>query len=168
MPRRSWVGGLVALALCVSGEAGAQSDFGRFGLEAYRAGDYAMAEDFLKKAIAHEYEKDEHKLLKLPPLAEARTKELRKALAAVYWETLRDHELMDFAEAFLPPEEQHTWWCRVLERRGHTTYAEECWREGGYEARFKRAARSRLLKEAFAPDGTVYGHRPLPPYPERP
>jgi hypothetical protein len=163
--------GVMVLSACavVHDERRHIQTVGAFGMEAYLAGDYPLAEDFLKKAIAAEYEKvafapeDEPWHTDGSYDARGKTEVWRNALAHVYWETGRDYVLLDFAEQYLGSENKQYWWCRILERRGHPTYAESCWIGVGGNIQAKRVIRTELLRDAFAPDGSVFGRR-SPPY----
>lgn len=147
---------------------GADNFYGQYGLEAYRLGRYELAENFLTAAIEQEYH--QNRLFLGAKGAEPddnmeawqRSEPYRTTLAQVFWETEQDFKLLDYSEAYLGAEDAQRWWCRVLERRGHPAKAERCWGEMGEQEEGKRALRTRLLLETFAP-GATFGHRPPPP-----
>lgn len=157
------------LLLCLVPTALWANDYARFGIESYQAGNLPLAERFLFKAIATEYNKipgyrkDDDRWYTREMAVYNETKPWRETLAHVYWEMGRDHVLLDYADQYLHQNQQDYWWCRVLERRGHNEYSENCWIAAGYNSRSKRATRSRLLLDVFAPDGTLFGNRPPPP-----
>ena len=152
----------------LSSAAFAQNKVGDIGVEAYEAGDYVLAERYLLKAIAYEYQQenatddDYWALSGGDGDAWHATTKYREVLAHVYWETSRDHKLLDHAEQFLTRDAQQFWWCRVLERRGHNEYAENCWKGEGYDEQTKRTIRTQMLLQSLTPDGTLFGYRPMP------
>lgn len=149
-------------------QAGNANDYGRMGMEAFHSGSYAIAEDFLKTALEEERKAvkwlwpNDVWYLKNKKVRET-TKPWREALAYLYWETGKDHVLLDHAEDYLNEHAQDFWWCRVTERRAHHTVATDCWAVTGYEDRLKRTIRTDVLLDTFGPKDTVFGNRPPPP-----
>lgn len=110
------------------------------GVEAYKEGDYRMAEEMLLVALtSFEWDESEHPDVPL----------WVTTLANVYWETGENEKLLNLVEEHQAEADADMWFCRVLERRRYFSEAFHCYQDIGDQARAKRILRSYSVDETF-------------------
>lgn len=131
----------VVLSLLIPLSGFAETDTSRLRLAevALVTGDYAMAE---RELLPLTSEKSDNRYAVT-------------LLAETYWRSGQDKKLLNLTDKHYDGKEKDTWWCRVLERRGHADRAAKCWTMLGEEDRARRAMRAKVFAEEFSPGKTA-------------
>jgi len=139
---------ILLVSLSVSFNVNAQNEHSRFGIGAYKSGKFLLAEPFLKTALESKNLTDEERKITLDTLAK------------VYWETGKDHKLLNVIKGKISKDDEQRWWCRILSRRGHTNKAKSCWSAIGDITKTLELIRMRALLDTLVNPGAKFAYRP--------